>query len=243
MHYSSDDDAEVIREQMEETRNSLTEKLEALEHQVTETASEAAAAVTDSVQSVKDAVQETVETVKDSVHDTVETVKSTFDINYQMQQRPWMMLAGAALVGYIGGRAFERRREDAQMPPEAVAPERVLVAHKVSNGASAPPPAEPSAPSLFDKVKERYGEELAKVGGLGLAALVGLVRDNISESVNPEVGERLSEIIDDVTAKLGGKPFRGPVLPKRSRKAEAQEAMSTAPVTSERMKGRFGTGS
>ena len=57
-----DDDPEVIRSQMEETRSSLTDKIERLEQ-----------TVTDKVQGVAD----TVESVKGAVRDTVDAVKGT----------------------------------------------------------------------------------------------------------------------------------------------------------------------
>src|SRR4051812_17988281 len=82
-----DEEAERIRQQMNETRADLTEKLEVLEQQVVGT----------------------VETVKESVN----TVQHVFDLKYQMQERPWAIMAGAAavglLVGYSTGRHVPRR--------------------------------------------------------------------------------------------------------------------------------------
>src|SRR5262245_52369843 len=66
-----DNESEVIRQQMEQTRSALTAKVELLEHQVVETVHGATAAVSETVGNVKDVVQETVQTVKDSVHETV----------------------------------------------------------------------------------------------------------------------------------------------------------------------------
>src|SRR5262249_19642153 len=92
-----DDSPEVIRQQMEETRASLSEKLESLEQQVVGTVQNARAAVNDTVTNVKDAVQ-----------DTVDSVKDTMDIRRQMQRHPWVMLGGSMALGYIGGRLFEQ---------------------------------------------------------------------------------------------------------------------------------------
>jgi len=109
-----DNEPEVIKQQMDETRSALTEKIEQLEKQVTETVQDATSAVSETVDSVKQAVQETVDTVKDTVqgtvetvketvHDTVETVKDTLDLPKQVKRRPWVMVAGATALGFLGG--------------------------------------------------------------------------------------------------------------------------------------------
>ena len=75
---------DLIREQMTDTRTSMTDKLEQLEEKVAGTVTDATGAVQDTVQTVKetvaeakDAVTETVDSVKDTVTGTVEAVKDT----------------------------------------------------------------------------------------------------------------------------------------------------------------------
>src|SRR5688572_17181451 len=84
---------------IEDTRSAITEKLEILEERVRET-----------VEGAQSTVEEIVETVKETIGDTVETVKRTFDVQYQVDQHPWLMVGGATLAGYLlgscgGGRA------------------------------------------------------------------------------------------------------------------------------------------
>ena len=74
---ASDDDPEVIRAQMQETRTALTEKLEALEHQVVDTVQATTSTVAETVQQVKAAVEDTVGTVKDTVQSAVGGVKES----------------------------------------------------------------------------------------------------------------------------------------------------------------------
>jgi len=117
------EDEDLIRQQMEETRTSLTEKLETLETKVAETVegattavSETVTTVKDSIQdtvcAVKDTVQDTVATVKDSVHNTVasvkdtlhdgvEAVKSAFDVPELVRQHPWPMLGASVAAGFV----------------------------------------------------------------------------------------------------------------------------------------------
>ncbi|MFO0968907.1 MAG: hypothetical protein U0793_25425 [Gemmataceae bacterium] len=77
---------DLIREQMTDTRTSMTNKLEKLEQKVAGTVTDATGAVQDTVQAVKetveaskDAVTETVDSVKETVTGTVEAVKGTVE--------------------------------------------------------------------------------------------------------------------------------------------------------------------
>src|SRR5919204_269414 len=87
-----DDAQRLIRQQIDQTRSSLTEKLETLEQEVRGT-----------VQSAKATVEETIENVRSTVHGTVESVKRTFDVNYQVDRHPWVMMGGSVLAGYAVG--------------------------------------------------------------------------------------------------------------------------------------------
>ncbi len=77
---------------IENTRSAMTEKLDKLEARVRET-----------VEGAQSSVADIVETVKDTVGETVETVKRTLDVQYQVDQHPWLMVGGAALAGYLLG--------------------------------------------------------------------------------------------------------------------------------------------
>jgi ElaB/YqjD/DUF883 family membrane-anchored ribosome-binding protein len=100
-----DNESEVIRQQMEETRTSLAEKLETLEQQVVGTVQGATTAVADTVESVKDAVQETVSTVQESVHDAL-------DLSRHVERHPWAMVGGSVALGYLAGRLLGRAAGD-----------------------------------------------------------------------------------------------------------------------------------
>jgi len=99
-----ENETELIRDQMAETRSALSEKLEALQDQVLGTVEGTTRSVTDTVEAVQEAVQDTVGTVKESFQETVQSVKSAFDLSEQMQKHPWLLLGGAVVVGYAGGR-------------------------------------------------------------------------------------------------------------------------------------------
>jgi len=99
-----ENETDVIRDQMLETRTSLTEKLEALEEKVVSTVQGTTESVQEAVQAVTESVQDTVTNVSESVQDTVESVKSTFDIRQHVEAHPWAMFGGAVAIGFLGGR-------------------------------------------------------------------------------------------------------------------------------------------
>lgn len=117
------------RHEIEETRASMTEKLELLEERVRDTLEETKTAVDDIVENVKgtvdetvDAVRETVdgakstvenivENVKGTMDDTVTKVKQSFDLRYQVEQHPWLMLGGSVVAGSLLASLMHGRHE------------------------------------------------------------------------------------------------------------------------------------
>ena len=117
------------RHDIEETRASMTEKLELLEERVRDTLEETKTAVDDIVENVKgtvdetvDAVRETVdgakstvenivENVKETMDDTVTKVKQSFDLRYQVEQHPWLMLGGSVVAGSLLASFMHRGHE------------------------------------------------------------------------------------------------------------------------------------
>jgi ElaB/YqjD/DUF883 family membrane-anchored ribosome-binding protein len=112
---------EDLQDTAADTRASMTEKLEVLEDRVRETLADTRSAVDDIVENVKGTVDDTVGAVKDTVGQAkttvdslVENVKETadstttmvrqsFDLQYQVEQRPWLMFGGAVFAGYVLG--------------------------------------------------------------------------------------------------------------------------------------------
>ena len=85
-----DQEPDLIRRQIDETRSSLTDKLETLEGQVRET-----------VQNVKE---------------RVESVKRSVNLKYQVEQHPWAMIGGMALAGFAFGTLVSKRPRSSTLP-------------------------------------------------------------------------------------------------------------------------------
>jgi len=231
-----DDQPEVIRQQMADTRSSLTDKIERLEQTVEHKVQSTTSAVTDTVESVKEAVENTVQSVTGTVRDTVdsvkgtvsttvETVKEAFDVRRYFAEYPWAAFGAAVGVGIAGGvllgggRAAERIAE-LHSHGEASTARTTGPSH---NGGSRKRSAAPTragsfpmksgaAHELAGELASKFGDELGKLKGVALGAMFGLVRDWISRSAPSEVGNKVGEVIDDVTRKLGGEPLRGNLL-------------------------------
>jgi len=52
----------------------------------------------------RSAITEKLAILEDRIQETVDGVKHTFDLHYQVKQRPWLMFGGSLLMGYMIGR-------------------------------------------------------------------------------------------------------------------------------------------
>jgi ElaB/YqjD/DUF883 family membrane-anchored ribosome-binding protein len=102
--------AELIQQQMDETRSNLAEKLEKLGEQITGTVEK----VSETVEETVEAVSDTVESVAETTQETVHAVKEAFNLPKQIQQRPWLWFGGSIALGFVGTKLFltPARRED-----------------------------------------------------------------------------------------------------------------------------------
>jgi len=182
---------ELIRQDMERTRESLTEKLETLECKVADT-----------VQQASCAVNETVTNVKESVHDSVESVKDAMDITAHVDRHPWLMFGGAVVTGIVAGNLLlgREKRESHFATPRAYPP-------------AVPPP---TTQAHAERTSSESGgwlsmlePEIQKLKGLAVGATLGLVREALAGEVPKPIAGYLGEIIDEVTRKVGGKPMPG----------------------------------
>ena len=198
-----DDSPEVIRQQMEETRASLSEKLETLEQQVVGTVQDARAAVTD-----------TVETVKEAVHETVESVKDTFDISRQMERHPWAMLGGSIALGYVGGLLFEQLEAPQPYATNGhgvPAPVYDRPPNRTTNGATGETNGGPDSDHGHSLLRQ-FEPEIARLKGLAVGAAMSVVRDMISGSIPDPLKPQVRDVMNSLTVKLGGEPIRAPLL-------------------------------
>jgi ElaB/YqjD/DUF883 family membrane-anchored ribosome-binding protein len=196
-------ETEVIKDQMEETRTSLSEKLETLEQRVAQTVDDAASTV-----------QETVENVKE----TVSSVKEAFSISRQVQEHPWLMIGGSAALGFVAGRLLvslsERRDEVPRVAPSGTdwsELSRDLGGRDLGASRRLPeferPSAQQQEESWLSQVQDRFGPEIDRLKGLAIGALFSTVREVVTRSMSSDVAQPISEVVDGITTKLGGEPL------------------------------------
>jgi len=234
-----ENEPELIRDQMQDTRTALTEKLGALEQHVTNTVKDATTPVLETVQSVTDAVKDTVSSLTDtvqtassavstSVEATVETVKDAFDVPGHVQRHPWLALFGSVAAGFALGRMLGPIGGDSHPPsstgtahpgfgammadPSAERRDASSIRTVVGGDERKKEEKEDESGGLFSGLLNAYSQEADKLKGLGLAAVFGVVRDLVVQSVPGELGGRLKEWVNGLTQQMGAKPLEEPIL-------------------------------
>jgi ElaB/YqjD/DUF883 family membrane-anchored ribosome-binding protein len=189
-----DSELEMIRSEMDVTRDSLAHKIGELESQVRDTvagASEAVAATKEGVKEVVDSVSETVTSVKESI-------KETFDIKKHVEDHPWASLGIAVAVGATGGLLLGPSRS-AFIPTPSSGP--------TPSGYT---PASPTA-SAFDSAPSAsaakaepglMGSIFSKIQTMAIASLVDVVQDMVRQSAPEPWRDGLQDIVKDIAAKL-----------------------------------------
>jgi len=235
---------EVIRQQMEETRTALAEKLETLEHQVVDTVAGANTAVTETVATVKDAVQETVEVVKGSVQETAESVRKALDLPRQMDRHPWLFLGGSVALGYFSGWLAQRaacaaeraaaRGEFVSLRGRRAGPEtdgqQEYLRREWPQEVPAMETPRKEGPSWINSIGKEFSQEIDKVKSLAIGYGAGVIRDLIAQSAPPQLRPRLSEVMDNLTVKLGGETIQGPLVQPTAETEPRREDFAEGPT-------------
>jgi hypothetical protein len=232
------DKPELIRHQMEDTRAALSAKIENLEHEVV-----------DSVHGAKQAVSDAAHDAAQVVSETVQSVKEVFDINKQTERHPWVVFGGSIALGYIGGLLLDRL---APVPNAIERPQSEPATHglwhrngngkfpafsyepaRLEKPAPPEPPAKEPEPDWLHKLSEEFQPEIAKLKGLAVGAALGLVRDLLADSIPEQMKPQFTDVMDQITTKVGGEPIRGPLLNRgddkcSSTKGDNHEITNTA---------------
>jgi ElaB/YqjD/DUF883 family membrane-anchored ribosome-binding protein len=214
-----DPEPHVIRQEINETRQSLTEKLETLENQAMGTVQKAHDTVQDTINTVKSSVTETVDTVKSTVAGTVDSVKRTFDIDHQVQERPFVCAGLTFAAGAIAGAIIKGARHHPVHTNGGFHASFAESQRSLSSiSAHEPQPYNnlvPESAASFSSDHERkrdlnhglFSPELEKVKELALGTVMGVVRDLAKDSLPSAYGPHIDEVMNSATIKLGGLPL------------------------------------
>jgi hypothetical protein len=233
-----DNEPEVIRRQMEETRASLADKIETLEDKVVGTLEVANSAVKETVENVTETVQETVASVKEGVSDTVQSVKDVFNLRLQVDRHPCLMMGAAVAAGYVCGSILKRAgghatRLNGRHPTSGPTwPDERRPAALVDE--RHPLPAASSANGAAYGSACLFAPELSKLKGMVVGYFMSVVRDAVSETLPSAMRPQFRETLDSMTHKLGGEPVPGPVLEcadRRPTTGQVRNGLGSGPFT------------
>jgi len=191
-----ENDTEVIRQQMADTRNALSEKVEAVEELVSSAVKETTQAVTKTVENVTNTVENTVNTVSESV----ESVKEAFNVSACVEKYPWGAMAGSVALGYTLGLLLTPPKNGSTGTSTG------------TWGAYAPsPPASTGETTPASSASSSSGSFLSgwmpiieKVKGLAIGSAAGLLGEMAMNMVPDNLKSEVSRLIDDTTRNLGG---------------------------------------
>jgi len=223
-----EDQNESLMKEMEETRTSLSEKLEALESRVVGVVENATSTANEIVENVKD----TVHGVTDKVESGMESVAETFNLSRQCERHPWMAFGLATTFGCMVGFTLNRRPRRSGYD-ESSRPQRPFESWQVGGGL---PQQQAAAAPAAPQKESWFAEELRRLKGLAVGALMGMARDMVQKALPEAVGSRLAQEFDTVTSKFGAEPIPGPVL------GESEEPATEARSGRDRRKSVSGDG-
>jgi hypothetical protein len=130
----------------------------------------------------RSALTEKLVVLSDRVQDTVDGVKHTFDLHYQVKQRPWLMFGGSVLVGCaLGRRGAPRTSADRSNAPSSNTQPQKSIVSEVSN---------------------QFKDELSTIKGAAFGAVIStlwaMAKQVLPQPVRP---------IDSAIAKPGVQPI------------------------------------
>ncbi len=134
------------------------------------------------IAATRSALTEKLVVLGDRVQETVDGVKHTFDLHYQVKQRPWVMFGGSLLVGFaLGRRGAPRTAADRSNAPSSNAQPQKSIVSEISN---------------------QFKDELSTIKGAAFGALIStlwaMAKQVLPQPVRP---------IDSVIAKPGVQPI------------------------------------
>jgi len=213
-----DESPEVIKSQMEQTRQNLAEKIETLEQQVTNTVKEATSAVASTVDTVKevvnntsdvvastvDSVKDVVSNTKDAVTSTVDSVVGVFDLSGHVQRSPWLMFGGAVAAGFALGKILA--------PPHlsSFSPSASADFSRLSTESSHKQPEQPSKSVLsapLSALGSLFEKPLEVAEGMAVSSVFSLLQSVVKDAIPADWKGQLLGVVNDLNKQLGGLPL------------------------------------
>ena len=139
----------------------------------------------------RSAITEKLGILEDRVQEAVDGVKHTFDLHYQVKQRPWLMFGGSVLVGYVLGPRGGGSSATSDTPSE-------LFAH-----------AQPQR-SIVSEVRNQVKNDLATIKGAAFGAVISTLWAMAKQVLLPPARQ-----IDGAITKPGAHLIDSPQIANR----------------------------
>ena len=136
----------------------------------------------------RSALTEKLVVLGDRVQETVDGVKHTFDLHYQVKQRPWLMFGGSLLVGYALGRRGAPRTS----------------AYRSNTPSSNAQPQK----SIVSELSNQFKDELSTIKGAAFGAVISTLWAMVKQ-ILPQPDRQ----IDSAIAKPAAQAIESPQQP------------------------------
>jgi len=167
--------------------------------------------------SVRGTVRDTMESVKGTVEDTMGAVKHTAgDLREMVDRYPWLFVGGFAALGYLGYRLLASKSPVAQkqgyMRPAMESPSGGSPASEAprphnGHGKSWERAAgeEPASARVEGGKVENWPNVLEEMKALAIGVPMSILRDRLAIAGAETFRTQVTDIIDALTTRLGGK--------------------------------------
>jgi len=156
---------------------------------------------------ISSAIAEKLAILEHRIQETVDAVKHRVDFHYQVNKRPWLMVGGSLLVGYVLG----RRRGKSSTTTDS--------SQLLSARAQSPQ-------SVASQATSQVQDHLASFKGAALAAITSTLWAMSKQVLLPAARR-----VDDVIAKAGAQPVNSPPqIPNGDPKANGAKSGASEPA-------------
>jgi hypothetical protein len=225
-----DEETEVIKQQMAETREALSEKIDCLEQKVLRTVEGTTDMVANTAESVAEAVQGTVNKVAGAVDHAVDVAKESLDLRKQVQLHPWAMFAGSVAVGFMGGRLLMMAARSRFVPMAAgYAIDRFQ--SSMPSRAGEPGGFRPSASPRTSSILKRFEPALNKLKDVALTATSNIVSEMLVSAAPIALRDQLRQVVAEFSSALRGEqqPTSSSQEPESTEFPSQQQAADVTP--------------
>jgi ElaB/YqjD/DUF883 family membrane-anchored ribosome-binding protein len=191
---------EEIERDMQQTRESITEKVAALENQVVGTVQTAADTITNTVEAVKSLVSHAPEAVSDTVKQAAtavsETFSEAFDVNGQVQKRPWAAVGVSAALGFVAGWFMTRDRHPPLGMAEPISGPSYAPGATHAATSPEPRPEPPREPGVVDQLMGMIGSHVRELATTAMNTVSASLKDNIQHEVPKLINDAASNLTE-----------------------------------------------